>query len=612
MLEFLSEFYSYPLNLFFDEKEPENFFSYKSFDIHGFRGLEKVAVNFSKNDLVLLLGLNESGKTSILKAIEAFDFNNDPPHEKLKLFFTSIRNKQDIECSTPCTISAQIEFNEPLSQAFFKKVLKAAGFTNEIKTEIDAFLAEANSDQTITISRVIPFTNGNPGKTYYKFEGKKPFSSQKLENMLAQEIVRRCPFILYFEDFQDSIPEKIYTSKQSHAFNPVWYEIIDGLFYNTDKNYSIKKYLSYFSKENSRGDDARTVLKKVNKTLRETFTQKWRDLSGVQEIDEAEIDYNEAKKYFEIKITEKDGTTYSVHERSKGAVWYLAFLMKTEFRRKKLREGSGKPVYLIDEPASNLHSTAQQKMVVDFFKLVEDTTLIYTTHSQYLISPSNVKNTYVVQRSDGLVKCTKWNEYIKGKDAKTSYYQPLYDCLNIVPSNFNIPWQKAIITEGPSDALVLELMQIILDDNRTHAIYPGTTASDLSALISLNLGWGADFKILLDSDQEGLKQKERYENDFSLLSGTFVLLPTDRTEIEQMFDQSELCELYEFAFGNIVTEVSKKQFLALMRTLLSKAQTNKLKIKSIVSKSTQARFFDLLKTLKNESETKDSTTAKSA
>ena len=181
--------------------------------------------------------------------------------------------------------------------------------------------------------------------------------------------------------------------------------------------------------------------------------------------------------------------------------------MKTEFRRKKLREGSGKPIYLIDEPASNLHSTAQLNMVNDFVKLVEDTTVIYTTHSQYLISQSNVKNTYVVSRSDGTVSCTKWGDYIKGKDANISYYQPLYDCLQIVPNSFDIPWNQAIITEGPSDATTLEVMQLVLGEKGTHVIYPGTSASNLSTLISLNIAWSASFKILLDSDTEGKNKR---------------------------------------------------------------------------------------------------------
>lgn len=598
MMEAIAEYYSDPLPIFVEEKEPENFFSYKGFRIQGFRGLEDVSLSFHKNDLMLLLGLNESGKTSILKAIEAFDFSNDPGPEHLRQFFTSMRNKQDIECNDPCIITADIDFSRDLDHNFFKRVLKAADFDSSIKGEIERFAAVVNETHRLRISRVVPFSNGAPGKSYYRFEGLKPLSSVRLERVIAQEIVSRCPFILYFEDFQDAIPERIHTSRRSDAFNHAWYEIIDGLFYNTDPTYSIKKYETYFSSSNPREDDARSVLKKVNKTLQRAFTEKWENLSGVQEIEEAEITYNNARKYFEIKITEKDGITYSVHERSKGAIWYLAFLMKTEFRRKKLREGSGKPVYLIDEPASNLHSTAQQKMVEDFFTLVEDTTLIYTTHSRYLISPSNVRNTFVVRREAGVVTCTRWGDYIKGKDAKTSYYQPLYDCLNIVPNNFEMPWELAIITEGPSDAMTLDLMHIVLGEAYDHAIYPGTSASDLSTLISLNLGWRSKFRVLLDADKEGRDQKARYMADFGIGEDRFVSLPSATPKIEKTFRVDELSQLHEIAFGEPNEQISKKEFLALMRALTAKPDKHKTKIKKAISSETKQLFRTLIDDLK--------------
>lgn len=598
VLAILSEYYSDPLPIFHEEKEPQNYFSYVNFKVKSFRGLNSVELDFAKNDLTLLLGLNESGKTTILKAIETFDFNNDPHPDKLKQFFTSMRNKQDIECSRPCIITADIAFTEVLDYSFFKKVLKAAGFDNSVRPEIEQFLGDINSKRLVSISRIVPFSSGNPGKSYYQFEGELPFNKGRLGRVLAQEIVRRCPFILYFEDFKDSIPDRIYTKPQSPAYNESWYEIIDGLFYNTDLTYSIRKFEAYYAKSNPREDDARSVLKKVNKTLQRTFTEKWVNLSGVKEIEQAEIDYNSSGKYFELKITEQDGTTFSVHERSKGAVWYLAFLMKTEFRRKKLREGSGRPIYLIDEPASNLHSTAQQKMIQDFHALVEDTTLVYTTHSRYLISLTNIRNTYVVSREKGAVVCTKWGDYIKGRDAKTSYYQPLFDALNIVPNNFDIPWERAIITEGPSDALVLELMEVVQKDDHSHAIYPGSSATNLSTLISLNIGWGAKFRVLLDSDRTGKEQCDRYMKDFGLCPADFVFLPGHKMKIEGMFTDGEKSALHQIAFAEANDKVSKDEFLAVMRAIYPNRDKHAKAISKALGSETKQRFKSILAALK--------------
>ena len=597
-------FYLYEVPLFHEEKEAENYFTYKNIEVERFKGLKRVSLNFSRNDLVLLLGLNESGKTSILKAIECFDFNNDPPPEKLKQFFTSVRNKQDIDCNTPTVITADIEFSQPLDYEFFKKAIQSATFDHNVKSDVDSFVNTINNRQCVRIARVIPFANGNAGKSFYRIEGYQPLAKdKKLSSILAQEIVRRSPYIIYFEDFQDLIPEKIFTNKKSDAYDPAWYEIIDAIFFNTNKDYNIKKYLSYYSKSNPRHDDARTVLTQVNNTLQDTFTRNWKHLSGVKEIESTAITFQESRKYFEIKITEKDGTTFSVHERSKGAVWYLAFLMKTEFRRKKLREGSGKPIYLIDEPASNLHSTAQTNMVGDFQKLVEDTTVIYTTHSQYLISKSNVRNTYIVKRRGGAISCVKWSEYIKGKNPKISYYQPLYDCLQIVPNDCDIPWKKAIITEGPTDSMTLELMQSVLEQKPTHVIYPGTSASKLTELISLNIGWGAKFKIMLDSDEEGNRQKGRYMSEFKLPEEQFVMLPEDHKEIEKLFDKQDLCRLYNFALGEEVNKLSKQQYFDMIRVLRNMSESKRREMLSLISEETKNRFAQLFRSLKSEVQT---------
>ena len=599
VLDALTDYNKVVVKEFYEEKDPQTFFSYEEFRIRKFRGLDDVSISFTKDELVLLLGLNESGKTSILRAIEAFDYTNDPDPDKLKPFFTSIRNKHDIASNEPCSITATILFDEPLNYAIFKKVLTAAGFGAATRGEVEELLDKINQSGRIAITRVIPFSDGNPGQSYYRIESDLIFSDERLHQVLAQAIVMHCPFIMYFEDFQDSIPPRIYTNKNSDAYNQTWYDIIDGLFYNTNPNYNIKAFETYYSSKNPRPDDASTLLERVNQTLQKTFTEKWEDLAGVQEIERAMIKYSEkGPKFFEIKVTEKDGTTYSVHERSKGAVWYLAFLMKTEFRRKKLREGSGKPVYLIDEPASNLHSTAQQKMVEDFVRLVEDTSLIYTTHSQYLISPSHIKNAYVVSRANGKVECVKWSNYIKGKKVNTSYYQPLYDCLQIIPNQHTIPWEAAIIVEGPSDAMVLETMREVLDLGSEEVIYPGSSASNLSSLISINLGWGARFTILLDSDGEGKKQKKKYEDNFSLSEGTVVLLPGEKTKIEGMFTAEEKLKLFEIAFGSKSKNISKDEFLATFKVLSSQKSKYKIKISESLSEPTKSRFSDLFQGLR--------------
>lgn len=572
---------------------------YKNFEIEKYKGIENVSISLKKNDLVLLLGLNESGKTTILKAIESFDYTNDPTSDLKHEYFRAIRNKANVNSNEDAKITASIDIDKPIKIDWFKSIIKSNSLSTAEQQNIEGFIRELNSNSSISISRIFPFKSGNPRTPYYEVNSTHPFTKNRISRLVAKEIVRRCPFIIYFEDFKDRIPDKIFVVKSNDAYNEDWYDIIDGLFHNTDQDFSIEKYNKYFSKANPRHKDAKTVLKRVNKTLNKAFSEKWKDLSGVQDIEETELTFNHTgSKYFEISITDRDGTTYNVEERSKGALWYLSFLMKTEFRRKKLRLGLGRPIFLIDEPASNLHSTAQQNMIEDFQKLVEDTSVIYSTHSQYLISLENIKNTYVVQR-DGIVKTTLWSDYIKEDTSNQSYYQPLANLLNIVPNNFDIPWNKAILTEGPSDLKVLDVMFQVCFGNskKDFVIYPGTSAQNLDSLISLNIGWGTSFKVLLDSDKEGKKAQKRYIDQFELDENTVRILPIDNKKIESCFTKEEGLQLYKLVFESEKSNpVNKKEFASIFSILNSKKGLRN-KAKKLISDDTKEMFSNLFKSL---------------
>ena len=440
------------------EKSSVPSLKFETVKVSNFRGVKSAEVTVNQNNLTLLLGLNESGKTTVLKAIESFDFRNDPSVQPLKDFFGSFRNRGNTWSDDSVRITSKISIVNSLDGTRYAKDLKRAAklggaeiMGESALADLKDFIDLANRDKTLEISRVIPFHEGKPKRSYYELDAPKhPFIKTPVARFVAQTIVRDCPQIFYFEDFKDMVPSKIFVRERNGGFSAAWYEIIDGLFYSANPKFSIKKFVQLYAKDNPRKSDAKTVLSQVNDTLNDRFTTKWRMLSGVEDIARAEIDYVDAHGggYFELSIRDKNGTNYTVNERSKGAVWYLGFLMKAEFRRKKLLSDTGKSIYLIDEPASNLHPTAQMSMLDDFRIMLEDASVIYTTHSHHLVSLEHLKTTYVVQRHDSKVSCFRWSDYVKKKSANVTCYQPLADCLNIVPTPLGIGWEKALIVEG--------------------------------------------------------------------------------------------------------------------------------------------------------------------
>lgn len=575
------------------QKVPKLYF--RRFRIENFKGIKDVEVSFAKDQVALLLGLNESGKTTILKGIEAFDFRNDPDENTNPKYFTSIRRKSEVDYNGYSKISADLVLESKLPTKYLDQMESESD--DDIKLLKD-FIAEINSNKTITISRIFSFENGEPTNYHYQLESEHDFSNNELSIKVATEVVKLCPPIIYFEDFKDRIPEKIFANIESDAYDPIWYDVIDGLFYNAKSTYSIEKFKKYFEDDGARDDDAKTVLRQVNMELNKVFTKRWKSLSGVKQISDASLEYNSEKKYFELKIYDADGTNFSVEERSKGALWYLSFLMKTEFRSKKMRKDSGKPVYLIDEPASNLHSTAQTNMIKNFFRLAKDTSIIYTTHSQYLISLRSIKSTYVIKRDrKGTVSATKWSDFIKNEAPDVKYYQPLANLLDIAPFSLDFSWEKAIITEGPSDYHVLKMMhQVLTTKKPDYVIYPGTSASKLESLISLNMGWNAKFRVLLDSDEAGKKAGEKYKKEFDL-SKEIVYLEGTNKKIESYINAEEKKKIYKIAFEKDATgSVTKKEFSSMI-AIINEKEGAIAKVKKVISKETKDKFKELFEKL---------------
>ena len=54
-------------------------------------------------------------------------------------------------------------------------------------------------------------------------------------------------------------------------------------------------------------------------------------------------------------------------------------------------------IYLFDEPASNLHTTAQKRLLESFKEISKKNYIIFTTHSHYLVKPEWLSGVFIVK-----------------------------------------------------------------------------------------------------------------------------------------------------------------------------------------------------------------------
>ncbi len=570
---------------------------YTKFQIKNFKAIRNATVDLSKEGLVLLLGINESGKTSVLRAIETFDHVNDLEDQTQRArFIKSIRNKKEL--NSQATISAELVLEKGDNEKISLATKLDEGKNNLFK--------KINS---LSISRNFLFEDANFVREWYAldYENKNEVFGeldQIRETEICKKILSNAPSIQYFEDFKDQIPDFISLTLGAQYYDPDWTSTIEGLFYHTDKNVSVPQF------QNLTDQDARkTVLNKVNKVLNKQFTERWnKKLKGAKQISHADLEYDANTKLFTFKIVGSDkATVFSVEERSKGTLWYLTFLLKTEFRKKKLRAQSGKTLYLIDEPASNLHSSAQLTMLEDFRTLASDSNVIYTTHSQYLIDKENLSNVYIVENARGIVRVLKYQEYVKGKSIQTSYFQPILDALQVQPFSLDFSWNKVLIVEGVYDYCGFSLMffDVLKEERKKFVIMPGSGAASLSPLISLHIGWGADISILLDNDDEGRVNRGRYIEKYPNISEVINVFnfitskaKVNNIEFEDLFEENERKKIALLA-GIEVDEVSKKIF---QQALLAVTCSGKLKksFSNVISQRTKTRFQEIINKVKKD------------
>lgn len=511
---------------------------FKEFKINNFKGINSIVVNLDKSpsaNVYTLIGLNESGKTSILEAINFFDQNNeglralDLPGSKIEDYNSIIPISKRDNYTGVSSIEATIKFEAD-------DIDKINDFISK-NTEYEKIA----SIEEISITRSYEFKDSTFVKTNNNWTGidcikKDTTDACKLNKDENKQIADFCkgliPSILYFPNFLFDFPSKIYleSNEDLTAKETFYFELIQDILFSLENDTTIETHLIGRIKSIHENDkrNLMTLLKKMNNKVTDVVFGAWNEifsksLTGTK----VQISNGVDKKgsYLQFDIETGDGI-YKINERSLGFRWFFTFLLFTQFRPYR-KDSAQNIIFLFDEPASNLHSNAQKQLLKSFENLTKNNKIIYATHSHHLVNSKWLESTYVV-KNEGLnleniedfnikqtdIKIIPYRTFVTHHPHNTAYFQPILDVLDYVPSDFDNV-NNAILMEGKNDFYTLQYFKdIILHDENNFSIIPSTGSGNLDTLISLYIGWGKNFIILLDSDKEGQKQKNRYITEY--------------------------------------------------------------------------------------------------
>ena len=521
---------------------------YKSFRIKNYKAIKDLTIEVDKPKLTPIIGLNETGKSSILQAMFSFDYTNDDQYNGEFVNISYIKNKFDNK-SLP-EIEAEIEnidtniiientlsyFMEEKKEEFFimSRYSKENGFREKeylkpIKELILTKLKKifSNSYNTLKIKRT--FNIGNPYYTleninfetidekintngYYNEEINIYCGLSEFREIVIKSIVYDLPNIIYIDDFKDIVPEEIKKGSQ-------WYPYIEEIFKKNNEN--IDKFSKYDL------PDRQTVLADIKDNLNESLSQLWDKMHISQtirnEFRTLDIDLRFENNIFQFLVVDlrekrENGKSrevvFPINMRSKGFQWFFNFFIKMKYNWKHTDDEDYESIILLDEPGVYLHTTFQSELVKVLRDLSKNNIIFYTTHLENMVNPKVVKiaEINVAKRNNEIVTIEKITKIDDNKNL--GEITPIINALKI--DNFPLVHynEKIIITEGMTDKIFLNLLQEAELLDKSIKVIPGSGVSNLGTLISLSIGITSKYVVIFDNDKAGREHFENYKKNF--------------------------------------------------------------------------------------------------
>jgi len=528
-----------------------------SFDFENFKGIAELTLELlpaSRDDssrIVTLVGLNESGKTTILEALDHFVPGQDsdeikpkhvlgiqkpPPHELIPIARRANFNDDII-------LSATLALDKNDKAAIAKEVEEETGFRIE------------SLNDSIIVSNIYEYGNSKLKKSRTAWprvigSGKvargrttKQLDSRQLTAVwraTINAIRNRVPQIWYFPNFLFEFPEQIVLSERADEtiVNQMFRSLVQDILDCVGDGMTVAEHIVARALSTEPAD--RVALNQLRMDIGAEVTRSvvaaWNALFRNSDMNDKRVFVElqtQPSPSGELDVTatfqlEDQGQLFSIRERSLGFRWFFVYLLLTTYRGRR-RHGR-EIVFLFDEPASNLHSSAQSLLLESLRDLSKEAQIIFTTHTPHLVSPDLLESTYVVSNSavdpteisltptsrGTNIAIQRYAAFANAHPTKTHYFQPVLDVLEYQPSRLEMV-PAGVMVEGKMDYYMLRYIELFSGSANLAsplALIPGTGSGSLDLPIRLYLGWARDFIVLLDNDQGGRDARKHYLQKF--------------------------------------------------------------------------------------------------
>ena len=242
-----------------------------------------------------------------------------------------------------------------------------------------------------------------------------------------------------------------------------------------------------------------------------------------------------------------------LEERSKGFQWFFSFDMTFMY------ETDGKfanAIILLDEPGLHLHAAAQRDLLKRMSAYAKQNQLIYTTHLPFMIDFTRLDNIYVAEEAGPGNTTVHQNWATADQDARFT----LQAALGLSWSQSLFVGQYNLVVEGVTDFWFLSTVsEMLRQDGKSGldeqlVITPAGGASKVAYVGTILHGQKLNVCVMLDSDVEGnhayqqLVHQWIIDRRYVLMLGE-VLGESKQVTLEDLFDRDYYLDKSDAAYA---------------------------------------------------------------
>lgn len=543
------------------------------FRITNFRSIvDSEWVPFSPDGITVLVGQNESGKSSVLEALYFALSTESPTADDFRIGAAQpvvyLRVEIDPEEVDAVTINAEdyerVALKRYLAQQnkmidiecgwnLVSETEKYEGYCELPDPKLKELIEQARAEKTaadvapkIAVQSVSTVGADGESTATDGTEGEKAnaLAEQEEDSILSTILWSALPTAVLFNEESGRLPNQVDIDKRGLPTGP-GAQAARNFLRIADVD------LAKLLKGDRRAQE--NTLNRANSRVSEDFNKFWSQTIGQSGKLSLKCDLdrypssdaeNAGKIHLVFWICDGNTQLYP-KQRSQGVRWFISFYLQL----KAAEKAKNKRVFLLDEPGANLHSKAQGDVLKLINQLGKDTsTVVYSTHSPQMVEYSKLFRVHAVQRDSDLDDSpSRIIDAHRLGTASTDTLSPVLTAMGADLSQHQVirKSNNVLLEEMSGYYYLSSFWKIAKIETEVHFI-AATGVNKLEALANMFLGWGLDFVVAVDDDKQGREvikslRRELFGDDEVLASKKLLKLP-DCPAIEDIFEKDDFAK----------------------------------------------------------------------